>query len=110
MAGIHTYPDFGTFWIDVQRQFDVGSAIRNWTAFGGYLGDRFIVAKRRPGYIEISTPQARTIQHITQSEFEKVYEVWNDYVKRKMPRHRLAKLTRFSKYIISIIRELEIRD
>ena len=110
MAGMLGNADFGMFWADAQRQLEEGSSIRNWTAFGGYLGDRFTITKRRPGFIEISTPGAQSIQHITQMEFENVYKVWNDYVTRKMPRHHLRDLTRFSKYIISIMNDLENRD
>jgi len=85
----------------------VGEEIKNWTIHGGYLGDSFRVVTVRPTYVEVEAPSARTIQHIPRSEFAKVDRVWNDYVSRRMPRHAIRDRTRFSKYIISIIRHLQ---
>ncbi|MDH3472475.1 MAG: hypothetical protein OEM59_02185 [Rhodospirillales bacterium] len=102
--------DFQSFWGHLQTNLIEGSQVHNWTAHGGYLGDSFKVVAKRPTYVEVSSPAAAMIQHISRGEFQKLREHWDAYIAREMPRYRLRDLTRFSKYIISIMHHLEKRN
>lgn len=84
-----------------------GEEIRNWTAFNGYLGDSFHIAAVKPTYVAIETPKAQNIQNIPSREFQLIDQLWDDYVSGCVPRHKIRDLTRFSKYIISILRHLK---
>lgn len=98
---------FESFWLKLQHELSEGTVIRNWTAYGGYLGDFFTVVAVHQNCIAIDTPGARNIQVIPQADFEIVYRLWRDYVGCKVPRSAVRDRTRFSKYIISIIQHLE---
>lgn len=73
------------------------------TAFRGYLGDSMAVVGVRENYIEVDAPNATAIQVVPKDDFEKVWEVWADYKRQKVKRYELRDMTRFSKYIISIL-------
>ncbi|MFH2038355.1 MAG: hypothetical protein ABIJ65_02860, partial [Chloroflexota bacterium] len=66
---------FTLFWSNLQAKLKVGESIKNWTAFGGYLGDSMKVAAIHKEFIEIDTPNARIIQVVPKNDFEKVWEV-----------------------------------
>lgn len=61
------------------------------------------VAEIGINYIKIDSPKAETIQVIPKDDFEKVWDVWVDYKNQKLLRNELRDLTRYSKYIISIL-------
>jgi hypothetical protein len=97
---------FEKIWTNLQKDICEGDEICNWTAHNGYLGDRFVVVKVRPKYIEVSAPGAQNVQHITSGEFEKISDVWRDYIRGNIRRAALRDSTRFSKYVISIVHHL----
>lgn len=94
---------FGIVWSQLQGNLKAGQTIKNWTALRGYLGDTMKITGVRGGYIEVDAPNASTTQVISKEDFEKVWEVWSDYKSGKSPRYQLRDITRFSKYIISIL-------
>ena len=77
--------------------------IKNWTAFKGYLGDEMTVVGVREFYFEVKSPNARNVQFVPKDDFKKVWEVWADYKSQKVRRYEIRNITRFSKYIISIL-------
>jgi hypothetical protein len=94
---------FDTLWSYLQQNLNVGTVIKNWTAFGGYLGDTMTIVGVRDNYIEVDPPKAGTTQSVPKADFEKVWQDWVDYKNQKVKRQELTEYTRFSKYIISIL-------
>jgi hypothetical protein len=94
---------FDSIWTQIQSSLKPGTAIKNWTVLRGYLGDTMKITSVRSGYIEVDAPHASSTQHISKAEFEKVWEIWLDYKGGKFPRYQIRDMTRFSKYIISIL-------
>lgn len=98
---------FEKFWLRLQHELSEDTAIHNWTAHSGYLGDSFTVIAVQQNNVAVDTPGARNIQVIPRADFEIVYPLWRDYLSGKVPRYVIRDHTRFSKYIISIIHHLE---
>jgi hypothetical protein len=94
---------FDDVWSQLRANLKAGATIRNWTAFRGYLGDTMTVAGVREDRIEVDPPNAINIQAIPKDEFKKVWEVWSDYKRQKVRRYELRDMTRYSKYVISIL-------
>jgi len=94
---------FDSVWSWLQGNLKPGQEIKNWTAFRGYLGDTMAIAGVRSDYIEVDAPKASSTQVISKEDFEKVWEVWSAYKGGKLPRYQIRDMTRFSKYIISIL-------
>ena len=94
---------FDTVWSYLHTNLKVGTDIKNWTAFRGYLGDTMKVIAVRDNYIEIDAPNAKSLQIVPKDDFEKVWGVWSDYKAEKVKRYEIRDVTRFSKYIISVL-------
>jgi hypothetical protein len=94
---------FDSVWSRFQSGLKPGDTIKNWTVLKGYLGDTIKIVRVGSGFIDVDAPHAMTTQHISKGEFEKVWEVWPEYKGGKFPRHQFQEITRFSKYIISIL-------
>jgi hypothetical protein len=71
------------------------------------LGDQLIVRGVHGKYVEVDTPNAQTLQLVPRKDFEAVLKVWKGYSEGTVPRKDLMAITRFSKYIISILKYLE---
>jgi len=55
---------FDTVWSYLHVHFKEGSTIRNWTTFGGYLGDSMKVIAVGDNFIEVDAPNAKNIQFV----------------------------------------------
>jgi len=95
--------EFESIWKNLQRRLEVGTVVKNWTAFSGDLGDSMTVTNIDETSIEIEAPKAMNLQNVPRGDFEKVWEVWKDYKAQKVKRYELRDMTRFSKYIISLL-------
>lgn len=95
--------DFGGFWTLIQARLSTGDTVRNWTQTGGYLGDVFAVRAVEARAVVVDTPDAANLQRVPMEDFAAVWEHWNDYCAGELPRKRLRDVTRFSKYVISIL-------
>jgi hypothetical protein len=100
---------FEAVWADLQANLAVGTVIRNWTVLHGYMEEDMVVKDVQENYIKIDPPNAQTIQRIPKEDFEKVWKVWSDYINGIFERNRFRDLTRYSKYIISILHWYESR-
>jgi hypothetical protein len=98
---------FANTWDVVQTGLAPGTAIPNWTAANGLLGDDFTVRDVTAGHVQVDTPGAKNDQIIPRADFEMVYDVWGPYCGGQVPRHEIRDMTRFSKYVISILHWLE---
>jgi hypothetical protein len=93
----------------MQARLTVGTIIPNWTAANGLLGDSFAVTAVSVANIRACAPAAKSIQSIPEAHFEAVYAVWGKYCAGKVSRPDIRKISRFSKYVISIFHWLEGR-
>lgn len=98
--------DFEELWRQIQRDISVGDTIENWTQHRGYSGDEFIIRVMDTRFIEVESPDAENSQRVPREDFSAVYELWGDYLARRVPRYQIRDLTRFSKYIISILHQV----
>ena len=94
-------------WSFLQKILKPGTEILNWTAYGGYLGDCMTITNISQNTIEVKTPKAKNLQHVPKEDFEKIWVVWLDYKIQKVKRYELRDMTRFSKYVISILKWYE---
>lgn len=94
---------FDVVWEQIQREIAPSDTIRNWTRDKGYLSDDFTIEAVEARFVKVNSPGAATIQHVAREEFAKVYEHWNGYNAGTVRRHELRDITRFSKYVISIL-------
>jgi hypothetical protein len=81
--------------------------IRNWTVLKGNLGDIMTVVGLSGNYVEVDTLGAQTIQMVPKKDFEAVFNVWKAYKANRVTRQEICTMTRFSKYVISILHWLE---
>jgi hypothetical protein len=102
--------DFEKLWQRLQHELTSGTVVSNWTAAKGYLGDSFTIVAVRDDRVAVDSPGAKNVQMVPRRDFEAVYEVWKDYLADRIPRYALRDLTRFSKYIISILHHLEAAE
>jgi hypothetical protein len=94
---------FETVWGYFQVNLKPGTDVKNWTAFKGYLGDSMTFGGIRGNFIGVEAPKAENILSVPREDFEKVWDVWSEYKVQKVRRYELLDMTRYSKYIISIL-------
>lgn len=97
-------------WGALQAHLSAGVIIPNWTIHSGLLGDSFTVASVTPAAVVVETPGAQLPQVVRQADFQTVYDQWDAYCLGAMPRSDFTPLTRYSKYVISILHWLEGRS
>ena len=95
--------DFGPCWARIQADLAAGDRIRNWSQHGGYLGDVFTVRAVEARAVVVDPPGAVNLQRVPREDFAAVWAHWDDYCAGEFPRHSLRDMTRFSKYVISIL-------
>ena len=95
--------DFGRCWARIRDSLAAGDRVRNWTQYGGYLGDEFTVWEVEAKAVVVDTPGATNLQRVPREDFAAVWTHWDDYCAGEFPRHSLRDITRFSKYVISIL-------
>ena len=96
--------NFEEFWISLQTHLVPGTEVNNWTSLKGFYRGKMKIVQTRENFILVDSPGAKNYQRVPKQDFEKVFEVWQKYKTNQIPRRELTDLTRFSKYIISIIR------
>lgn len=98
--------DFERCWARILADLAAGDTVRNWTQHGGYLGDEFTVRNVEARAVVVDTPGATNLQRVPREDFAAVWAHWDAYCAGDFPRHRLRNMTRFSKYVISILRHI----
>jgi len=99
---------FVNTWNYIQNNLNIGAVIDNWSKDSQYLGDRFTISNISLSKIDVDTPGAKNIQKIPQNDFEGVYNVWQQYIACTYSRDQIRdNITRYSKYIISILKWVE---
>jgi len=94
-------------WNYIQNNLKPGMLIDNWTKDRKYLGDQFTILKATPTEVQVDAPNAQYTQHAPRNDFERVYDIWGQYIACTYPRHKIRDFTRFSKFVISILKWVE---
>lgn len=98
-----------TTWTRIRAKLRSGQVIPNWTQLKGEIGDTFIVTEVTENAICVDAPGAATVQRVPRADFEGVLKIWAGYKAGTVPRNRTAQVTRYSKYVISIVRWCEMQ-
>jgi len=99
---------FDEVWNYLQDYLKPGMKVKNWTAYRGYIGDSIKITRIDRDSLSLESPAAnKHIQVVPKDDFESIWQVWPDYKMRRVRRYELRGKTRFSKYIISILRWFE---
>lgn len=94
----------------LKNRLAIETTIPNWTAAKGLLGDSFTAVSTGQKYVEVVTPNAKGVQRIPVADFEVVHKIRPQYVNRHINRASIRQITRFSKYIISILHWIKAGD
>ena len=102
--------DHRTPWSRIRATLTAGDTVRNCTQHGGYLGDDFTIQAVQAHAVVVETPGATNLQQVPREDFAAVWAHWDDYCRGECPRNRLRDMTRFSKYVISILHHVQQAD
>jgi hypothetical protein len=91
-------------WRQIQSSLSRGTIVCNWTAAKGFLDDTFVVETIPEHAIVIRAPRATNLQHISRADVETTLRLWCKYCVGSLQRQELRDLTRFPKYIGSILK------
>jgi len=94
-------------WNELKARIAKKTEIPTWSADEGYLGERFIVVAVKDGHVHVAEAGAQKADKIPDGDFIKVLGLWGDYAEGKIKFAAVEKLTKFPKYVISILRSLE---
>ena len=98
-------------WNYIQKKLIADQIIDNWTYNKGYLGNQFSILRVAANAVHVNTPDAINIQQVPRNDFHGVYNIWDQYKAGTYLRHRIRdNITRYSKYIISIFRWIEVNN
>lgn len=98
---------FPDTWNALQANLFNGRVIPNWTVHNGDIGEPFTVTDVSDTFMVVNTPGAKSLQRVPRTDFEKIYDRWDDYTHGGLARSAFSPLTRYSRYIISILHWLE---
>jgi len=94
-------------WKELRGRVAKLTEVQSWTAADGYLGDRFILVGVKEDTIHVAEPGAQRAEKIPDADFIAVLGVWDAYADGKTKPGTIEKLTKFPKYVTSILRALE---
>jgi len=101
--------DFGIFWSRLTSWLSHKQRIINWTVKSGEIGENFEAVYAGGDYVIVYPKSALYVQKAPKNDFKVIYEKWDEYVAKLIPRAYFVKgpiaHSRFSKYIISIIHQ-----
>lgn len=100
---------FEIIWAKLQKELRKGQVIRNWGNDRGFTGNTFEILEITENHAVCKPPKAVNIQIVPKDDFRDVWEIWPKYRSGDFPRHQIRdEITRFSSYIISIYKYLDI--
>jgi hypothetical protein len=101
--------EFEKIWQELQSKLSSHLILPNWTADQGNFRGTMMIVNISDDSIEVESPGAKNIQKVRKQDFEEVWRIWPEYKNGKFRRGDMTKLTRFSKYVISIFHWLEMQ-
>jgi hypothetical protein len=97
---------FDYTWARIARSVRAGDRLSGWSRDKGETSLRFVIREIDSTSITV-TPSGKQSRRISKGDFSKVYEVWPDYLRRKMGRAEVAAISQNTSYIFSIFHSLE---
>ena len=94
---------FEKVWSFLERKLKPGTVVQNWTVFGNFKPNDMTIVKVSRNSIVVDAPDAQNLQNIPKEDFSRVWKVWTGYKNQNIRRYEIRDMTRFSKYIISIL-------
>ena len=94
-------------WNELRGRIKKMNEVPTWSAEEGYLGERFIIVGVKEGHVQVAEPGAQRADKIPDADFVAVLGIWGDYADGKLKPGAVEKVTRFPKYVVSILRALE---
>jgi len=98
---------FWKTWSYIQSNLHAGQLINNWTKAGRYKPGTFPIVKVGTTSIKIKAIRTHKPRPVPMGDFEKVYNVWNQYNAGIYSRYEIRNSTRHSTYIISVLHWVE---
>jgi hypothetical protein len=98
---------FPNTWNALQANLLKGTIIPNWTVYHRDVGEPFTITDVSDTFMLVDAPGARALQRVPRADFEEIYDRWDDYLHGRLARSEFSPLTRYSKYIISVLHWLE---
>lgn len=99
--------EFENFWKLVQESLVPKQTIQNWSNANGYLGNEFAIHSIDSNGITVLTIEENRERHIEKSEFQQIFQLWDEYCKGNIKRYELRNININTTYIISIIHFVE---
>lgn len=99
--------EFENLWSKLKSILRPRAIIPNWTVDGGYFGGTITIVELSDEAIEVEVPTAKNIQVVKKTDFEEVWRIWESYNAGEFKRGQMTRLTRNSKYVISILHWME---
>ena len=94
---------FDSFWKDLLKELVTPKKIKNWTERKGYFGEDFTAQTTNNNDIECITLEG-SVNNARRKDFEMIYNDWEGYVNKRIPRTEFNK-SFVTKYTISIIHQ-----
>lgn len=96
---------FEQVWDLLNRELASPTAIVNWTVYSGEL-KRGNFTGQAIGDEVICVLISGSKIHVPRGDFKTVYEMWPQYLSEEVPRPAIVAVTRHSKSVISILRQI----
>jgi hypothetical protein len=80
-----------------------------WSGKGSFAQEVFLKVGIRPnsGAVYCGTLDGKNLRVILKAEAKKIYEIWPEYVARKVPRNKLRHISKNLTYIFGIFHKFE---
>jgi hypothetical protein len=98
---VDTDQEFISVWFSILGRI-VGQTIEHWSVTERAKGS-FTVVSCSPDHIGIVSPTITRIRRVSKTEFARIFWMWDDYIKGAVSKGELARLSRNSTYVISIL-------
>jgi hypothetical protein len=95
--------EFEQVWSSLRSKLMQGMEVQNWTAQKGSSSDSMKILEVGSDYILIDAPKTRVFQHVSRQDVEGIWNIWEDYKEDNVEQEKLVQLTRYSKYVISLL-------
>jgi hypothetical protein len=95
--------EFDLLWENLQANLKPGTKIKIWNPYNGYLPEELTILNYGSESISIDPPRVWDSQVISKGDFNRLWEVWGDYLALRLERSQIRSLSTHHKYIISIL-------
>jgi len=101
-----TSPAFEAVWSLLTQRLKQNTSIQNWSAYKDFTGGEFKVEDVSTTALRVSGSGMKMPRNISNGDFCKVYQVWEDYRTGNLSRGELTKLSQNTTYIFSIFHHI----